>query len=712
MEFWYKPKLTFKAALLYPLSRLYRRLAYRKYQKDLAQASKPNSLAAQIHTPVIVVGNITVGGTGKTPMVRFLFRYLHVMGFKVGVISRGYGGNYEGVHVVTSQDSAQVVGDEIMMQYAYCQRQGLDNIEFIVCKERVQAALKAQELGCNFIIADDGLQHYQLPRHLEIAVVGPQGLGNKLFIPAGPLREDAKRLRSVDYIVNNSNDPNYGSYKMEQQYLGFMPIKDLLTPVAAASNLSQVIMQWTDFLQQHCPADLVRWQEYLKRHPAFLENLVLRYQNATLEARQEYLQAEFNHPEEVLNSTTAGDIAQRTPSLASTISSADHANNNDDILAAHVVAANTANTDNTASAEINANSTNQVNSLHNNSGSSGGATKTSRTKDLSAVVAFSEDDEDPTLELEPATDYDRIIEKTSAPVTNTSLPLDEKNLDPDDPLLLSKIEEHVHLLSPEELARFSQSLGKKTSHATVGVEVAEHTPMFFNQQQESATVNTNTVTSDLTTTHTQTKIQTNNVATTQSTTQVNGSTAAQSTAQGNELATHNVNTATPELASKQPIHFATAEEFLEYIDQQLDPHTLSYKYLLAKAQALITQHHILVECMLATFPQVIALCAIGYPQGFKQTLESMGFKVVELFSFPDHYQFKQEDIDNIYAEHPEYKQYPLMVTEKDAIKMQELDLPALSFYIEREGYFAQHSRWLERLKNHLIEIYTNGVGNA
>ena len=150
--------------------------------------------------PVIVVGNITVGGSGKTPLVLWLADFLRAQGMHPGIISRGYGGSANMPMAVTAASDANIVGDEPLL---LARRSG-DTCPVWVGHDRAataQALLTAHP-ACNVLICDDGLQHYRLRRDLEIAVVdGERRFGNGLLLPAGPLRESLSRLDSVDAIV-------------------------------------------------------------------------------------------------------------------------------------------------------------------------------------------------------------------------------------------------------------------------------------------------------------------------------------------------------------------------------------------------------------------------------------------------------------------------------------------------------------------------------
>ena len=148
--------------------------------------------------PIIVVGNISMGGTGKTPLVKFIASQLSNRGFKPGLISRGYGGKYSGTLEVTDETTFKQTGDEAQILSKLRMPLFLD-------RNRSRGAKKLQEKhDIDVIISDDGLQHYGMGRDIEIAVIdGSRRLGNGLAFPAGPLREPKSRLNEVDFIINN-----------------------------------------------------------------------------------------------------------------------------------------------------------------------------------------------------------------------------------------------------------------------------------------------------------------------------------------------------------------------------------------------------------------------------------------------------------------------------------------------------------------------------
>ncbi len=153
--------------------------------------------------PVIVVGNITAGGTGKTPLVLWLAQFLTAHGKRPGIISRGYGSARSDSRAVPANGNAADYGDEpcLLAQRAGCPVWvGTD-------RAATARALRAAHPDVNVIISDDGLQHYRLARDVEIAVIdGARGLGNGWPLPAGPLREPASRLVTVDAVVVNGAD--------------------------------------------------------------------------------------------------------------------------------------------------------------------------------------------------------------------------------------------------------------------------------------------------------------------------------------------------------------------------------------------------------------------------------------------------------------------------------------------------------------------------
>jgi tetraacyldisaccharide 4'-kinase len=165
-----------------------------------------------VDVPVIVVGNIGIGGNGKTPVVLYLIKQCLAQGIKVGVISRGYGGNapYH-PYLLDETSNAAEAGDEPLLIY---QRH---NIPVVVGSDRVANAQLLIDKGCTVIIADDGLQHYRLKRDFELIVVdSKRKFGNGFLLPAGPLREGLWRLKTVDALVFNGEMDEVDSRSFER----------------------------------------------------------------------------------------------------------------------------------------------------------------------------------------------------------------------------------------------------------------------------------------------------------------------------------------------------------------------------------------------------------------------------------------------------------------------------------------------------------------
>ena len=191
--------------LLRPLEWLYRAVVQRRRRRFLA--GEGAIYCAPV--PVLVVGNITVGGTGKTPLILWLIEHCRARGLRVGVVSRGYGAEPPQLPWrVRADQAARVAGDEPLL---IVQRSG---VPLMIDPDRgraVAALLEAEPL--DLILSDDGLQHYRLARDLELVLIdAARGLGNGRCLPAGPLREPVERLQSVDALLYNGalSDPQDG----------------------------------------------------------------------------------------------------------------------------------------------------------------------------------------------------------------------------------------------------------------------------------------------------------------------------------------------------------------------------------------------------------------------------------------------------------------------------------------------------------------------
>lgn len=153
-----------------------------------------------VGVPVIVVGNIAVGGVGKTPIVLALAQLLQGAGLRPGIVTRGYKSEARGTREVGPEDDPTLVGDEALL----LSRNGGCPVWLGADRVAAAKALVAAHPDTDVILSDDGLQHYRLARAIEIAVIdGRYGCGNKRLLPAGPLREPMRRLHSVDYVLKN-----------------------------------------------------------------------------------------------------------------------------------------------------------------------------------------------------------------------------------------------------------------------------------------------------------------------------------------------------------------------------------------------------------------------------------------------------------------------------------------------------------------------------
>lgn len=181
---------------LLPLAWLTASVARRRLRRFRAEAARPP-------VPVIVVGNVTVGGTGKTPLVITLCEFFQRNGLRVAVISRGYGSRPATVpFTVDAEGDAGACGDEPLL---VAQRTGAPVVIDPRRRRALQYAIETHRP--DVVISDDGLQHYQLPRSVDIAVVdGQRGLGNGYCLPVGPLREPADRLALCDWVIINGDD--------------------------------------------------------------------------------------------------------------------------------------------------------------------------------------------------------------------------------------------------------------------------------------------------------------------------------------------------------------------------------------------------------------------------------------------------------------------------------------------------------------------------
>ena len=196
-SFWYQPRLSGLARVLLPLSWLYGVGVW---------LHRSTTRPLRLPVPVISIGNITLGGTGKTPVVIGLARALQQRGYAVAVLLRGYGTKRREPMLVTPGESYAEVGDEAL-EYAH----QLEQVQIWVGSNRRLGARLAIDQGATLLLLDDGLQHWPLARDLDVSVLDAQhGLGNGQVFPAGPLREPASQLGRADLLVLTGSDVGSG----------------------------------------------------------------------------------------------------------------------------------------------------------------------------------------------------------------------------------------------------------------------------------------------------------------------------------------------------------------------------------------------------------------------------------------------------------------------------------------------------------------------
>ncbi|WP_115718896.1 tetraacyldisaccharide 4'-kinase [Gallaecimonas mangrovi] len=250
MNFWYRPA-GWQAFALLPLTGLFwlvsslRRQLFRLGIKKVYRAP----------VPVIVVGNLSVGGNGKTPVVLALAESLKAAGLKPALLARGYGAKGPFPALVTADAKAERVGDEARL---LTKRSGLPMAVGGDRRAAIELLLNHHEL--DVIISDDGLQHYALDRDIEIVVVdGQRQFGNGYLMPSGPLREGTWRLDDADFIVINGNDASAGQFTMTLNQSLPRRVKDdavvswdaLTQPVTAAAGIGNPERFFNSLRQRH-----------------------------------------------------------------------------------------------------------------------------------------------------------------------------------------------------------------------------------------------------------------------------------------------------------------------------------------------------------------------------------------------------------------------------------------------------------------------------
>ncbi len=194
-RFWYQPRYSFVTVLLLPFSWLFRGIVALRYCLYKNKYLK----TIQFSVPVIIVGNISVGGTGKTPLVIALAHFLKEQGLHPGIVSRGVGGKRQRLPLfITKESEPDQVGDEALLLH----KRSLCPVMIGIDRPQAVKAL-LDRTQCDIVLCDDGLQHYRLARDIEIAVVDEvRQFGNCCLLPAGPLREPISRLKRVDFVIS------------------------------------------------------------------------------------------------------------------------------------------------------------------------------------------------------------------------------------------------------------------------------------------------------------------------------------------------------------------------------------------------------------------------------------------------------------------------------------------------------------------------------
>ena len=229
---WYQP-VSLITILLLPLAALFWLIStLRKWLYTRGVLTQFSS-----KTPVIVVGNISVGGNGKTPFVLWLHAHLTQQGLSVGIISRGYGGHAKQYPLLVDHNSTTLeAGDEPILLYHRLQ------CPIAVGPNRQQnIELLEQTSAIDVIISDDGMQHYKMARSIECCIVdSARQFGNGLLMPAGPLRETKKRLKSVDLVIENGGN-NPQRYNLQPAALKSVLNNSMLTePILTAHAVSAI----------------------------------------------------------------------------------------------------------------------------------------------------------------------------------------------------------------------------------------------------------------------------------------------------------------------------------------------------------------------------------------------------------------------------------------------------------------------------------------
>lgn len=216
---WYDKRLHPLLYLLAPLSLLFWLLT--NLRRSLYWLRLLPSYRTEL--PVIVVGNISVGGTGKTPMTLALVKFLQQEGFTPGIVSRGYGAKTSYPHDVKSDDSAKTVGDEPFMLHRK------SGCPVVISPKRTEAIKELRRLHSkvDIVVSDDGLQHYAMKRDIELILIDAErGIGNGWLLPCGPLREGPWRLKGAEWVISLYAQHPFARYVCEVDAKEWFRVKD------------------------------------------------------------------------------------------------------------------------------------------------------------------------------------------------------------------------------------------------------------------------------------------------------------------------------------------------------------------------------------------------------------------------------------------------------------------------------------------------------
>lgn len=239
--------------------------------------------------PVLVVGNISVGGVGKTPLVIALCKALQQRGYRPGVVSRGYGRHSRGLQRIEACSDAQWVGDEPKLIFS------ATGCPVAVAERRAEAAQALQAEGrVDLLIADDGLQHYALDRDIEIAVIdGARGLGNGQLLPAGPLREPPQRLEECDFRVSNGHYAGKPEIRMDAT-IELRPRRLRALGPQARGGVSDQPLEWLQGREVHAVAGIGNPQRFF----ASLRSLGAQSIEHPLPDHHRFAAADLNWPDD------------------------------------------------------------------------------------------------------------------------------------------------------------------------------------------------------------------------------------------------------------------------------------------------------------------------------------------------------------------------------------------------------------------------------